>query len=187
MQRFGTLVGLFLSIVIVVGGCAAKKGGPCAARCAKNCKTPCTVDVEKWTSFGEPLKLRARNTVCVADVLSNPDRYEGKLIRVCGKVDSVCAHRGCWIRLAGTAGDETLFVKFTCPVEGRLVPMEAAGRCAVVEGTLEVKEISEEEARHYKEDAKAPPEEIAKIVGPQKLVNMRSPATIIDLVDTKGS
>jgi len=148
---------------------------------------PCTPDAEKWTAFGEPLKLKARHTVCAADVLSNPDRYEGKRIRVCGKVNSVCAQRGCWIRLAGATADQTLFVKFTCPVEGRLVPMEAAGRCAVVEGTLEVKEISEEEARHLKEEAKASPEEIAKIVGPQKLVNMRSPAAIVDLVDTKGS
>ena len=74
-----------------------------------------------------------------------------------------------------------VFVKFTCPVEGRLIPMEAEGRTALVEGTLEVKVISEEEARHYRQDAGASPEEIAKIVGPQTEIKLNSPAAMIDL------
>ena len=71
-------------------------------------------------------------------------------------------------------GKETVFVKFTCPFKDRLIPMEAVGKRALVEGTLQVEDISEEQARHYKEAAGASPDEIAKIVGPQKTVRMTS-------------
>lgn len=134
-----------------------------------------------WTRYGAKMTLAKSDTHCAGEVLTNPEKYAGKLIRVSGKVDSVCAHKGCWIRLAGPKAEETLFVKFTCPVEGRLVPMSALGRPAVVEGTLVVKEIPEDEARHYKEDAGASPEEIAKIVGPQKQITMQAPAAMIHL------
>ena len=78
----------------------------------------------------------------------------------------------------GTDGED-VFVKFTCPIEGRLIPMDAAGKDAVVEGTIEVTEISEEEARHYREDAGATPEELEKIVGPQRTIRIQSPAALI--------
>jgi len=135
--------------------------------------------MSQHADYGEPLKLNPLSTVSTAKVLSAPDDYNGKFVRVSGKVDSVCAARGCWMRLAGPTPADTLFVKFTCPVEGRLIPMEAVGHDAVVEGTLNVKEIPESEARHYKEDAGASADEIAKIVGPQKQVSIQSPAARI--------
>ena len=70
-------------------------------------------------------------------------------------------------------------VKFTCPVKGRPNPMDAVGKFAFIEGTLNIVEISEEEARHYKEDAGASKGEIAKIVGPQTSVQMSAPAARI--------
>ncbi len=133
-----------------------------------------------WTHFGERMKFTGRDPVCTAAVLADKDKYAGKHVRVRGKVHSVCAHRGCWLRLGCPSTDETIFVKFTCPVEGRLIPMEAVGHRAIVEGTLELTQISEEEARHYKEDAGASPEETAKIVGPQKQIRMTSPAAKIE-------
>jgi hypothetical protein len=129
----------------------------------------------------------SRQTVSAIEVLGNIDKYDGKVLRVSGKIAEVCAHKGCWIRLAGPGGGETLFVKFTCPVSGRLVPMEAVGREAIVHGTLQVAEISEAEARHYKEDGGAAPAEIAKIVGPQKIITMKAPAALIDLSSDTGT
>ena len=138
----------------------------------------------KWTHFGAKMKLVPTRTIPVSRVLADTDKYAGKSVRVHGVVDSVCANRGCWMRLAGAGSDETLFVKFSCPVEGGLIPMEAAGRKAVVEGTLEVTEISQEEARHYQEDAGASPAAIAKIVGPQKEMLLRAPAAKIEGITT---
>ncbi len=133
-----------------------------------------------WTHFGERMKFTVRDPVCTGAVVADKDKYAGKHVRVKGKVHSVCAHKGCWLRLGCPSTDETIFVKFTCPVEGRLIPMEAVGHRAIVEGTFEVTQIPEEEARHYKEDAGASPEEIAKIVGPQKQIRMASPAAKIE-------
>jgi hypothetical protein len=141
---------------------------------------PTATDTATWARFGEPLKLADSETVCAGTALAEPEKYAGKYVRLCGQVDSVCAAKGCWLRLAGPGEGETLFVKFTCPVSGRLVPMEAAGHRAVVEGTFEVSEISEEVARHYAQDRKAPAEEIAKIVGPQKQIALKSPGALVE-------
>lgn len=176
MKRSFAMVGLLSLGLVIWSGCATTKSqgehqtaGP----------KPCSQLAEgKSTDFGEPMKLTDKDTLCLGRVLSDPSQYDGQYIRVGGKVDSVCAKKGCWMRLAACKG-ETVFVKFTCPIKGRLIPMEAAGKRAVVEGTLEVKEISEEEARHYAEDDGASPEEIAKIVGPQKTVRISSPAARI--------
>ena len=131
---------------------------------------------QNWSYYGESMKLEQQRPVPVKKVLTHKEDYDGKMVRVAGKVDSVCVPRGCWMRISDEGLHETLFVKFTCPVEGRLIPLEAVGSDAVVEGTLTVTEISETEARHYHEDAGASPEEIARIVGPQKEITMRSAA-----------
>ena len=90
----------------------------------------------------------------------------------------VCSAKGCWLALGGPQ-DEGLFVKFTCPIEGRLIPMEAVGKPAVVEGTVTVVEMTEAEARHYAKDGGATETEIAKIVGPQKRITVASPSAKI--------
>ena len=133
----------------------------------------------KGVSFGEKMTVLPKRTVQVASVIAEPTKYEGHRIRVEGTVDSVCAHKGCWIRMAGKPGGETLFIKFTCPVDGRLIPMAAVGKKAVVEGELEIKMIPEDEARHYAEDSGKSKEEIAKIVGPQKTLKLNSPAAVV--------
>ncbi len=187
MKRRVTVAAAICSCFIMIAGCSAtqKKAG------CGGCKTPCskagtdaspcskTGDLAKWARYGQKMKLASAKTICAKEVLADPTRYDGKLVRVRGIVNEVCARKGCWIRLAGPEKGDTLFVKFTCPVDGRLVPMEAAGKLAVVEGTLKVSQISEADARHYKEDAGAPPAEVAKIIGPQKMVNLRAPAALI--------
>lgn len=74
---------------------------------------------------------------------------------------------------------DNLFVKFTCPIGGRLIPMEAVGHQAIVEGTLQVETISEDDARHFAEDAGKSQEEIEEIVGEQIQLRMASPAARI--------
>ena len=190
MKRSFVIVGLVSLSFVVWSGCAPKKKGcgRCKTPCNMPCggadeapkrtptNSPCTSGDESFTDFGSPMKLADTDTLFASDVLADPGAYNGKYIRVVGKVHSVCERRGCWLRLGTCGGRETLFVKFTCPVEGRLIPMEAVGKKACVEGTLQVKDMSQEEARHYKEDAGASAEEIAKIVGPQRTVKMASPA-----------
>jgi len=124
--------------------------------------------------FGEPFTDRELATVDAA----SPDAaaHDGRVVRVRGIVADVCAKRGCWMTLASADPGQPIFVKFTCPIDGRLIPMQAIGKPAIVEGTLTQKQVSEAYARHLKEDAGASEEEIAAIVGPQQMWFVAAPA-----------
>ena len=82
-----------------------------------------------------------------------------------GTVTSVCPKKGCWLTL-DTGSDERLFVKMKD--YGFFVPTSLIGREVVLEGAAEIKVIPVEEVRHYAEDAKKSPEEIAAITEPQQ-------------------
>jgi hypothetical protein len=133
----------------------------------------------RYTDFGESMTMRPAQAVPVDKVLEQPKEFEGQRALVSGTVDSVCAAKGCWIRVAGAPGAETLFVKFMCPVEGRLIPMEAVGHRVFVEGVIHVREMSVDEARHCQEDAGASPEEVARVVTPRMVVSMGAPSARI--------
>ncbi len=136
--------------------------------------------------FGEPMTLGERDTMPVARVLPDAAAYDGKYVRVGGKVTDVCAMKGCWLRLGDDTTPDTVFVKFHCPIEGRLIPMEAVGHVAVVEGKVTIEEISEEDARHYAEESGQPAAEVAKINGPQRHVRIASPAAEIEGIKTSS-
>jgi hypothetical protein len=131
---------------------------------------------QRHTDFGEPMRADAER-VPVSRVLENPEQYDGKVVLVSGVVDSVCAQKGCWLRVGEPDGKETLLVKFTCPVgDDRLIPMEAVGRRVEVQGALAMTEISEASRRHEAEDAGKSPAEIEAIVGPARELRFDSPA-----------
>lgn len=143
--------------------------------CLSGCAAPPHAD------FGEAMKTDEVSMTSTAEVFEQPTSYDGKYLRLRGEVVSVCAKKGCWLRLVPVGGEsaDSLFVKFTCPVRGRLIPMAAVGHEAIVEGTLEVSKITEAEARHYAEDAGKSAAEIAKIVGDRDQLRMKSPAAQI--------
>ncbi len=140
---------------------------------------PCAGCASKYADFGEPMKLDSAEPVSIAKILAAGDKYDGEYMRVSGKVASVCAKKGCWLRMSSEGANDTVFVKFTCPVDGRLIPMEAVGHDVVVEGTVTVETLTQADARHYAEDAGKSPEEIAKIVGSRKQMRMKAPAARI--------
>lgn len=134
----------------------------------------------KYSTFGESLMTGSGESLQVSNVLRQPDKYAGKNVRVSGRVVEVCAHKGCWITVADPGSTETVFVKFTCPVEGRLVPVEARGHTAIVEGEVQVEEVPEDQARHEAEEGGKSAAEIARIVGPQTRVRLMSPGARIE-------
>jgi len=126
--------------------------------------------------FGAPVNPEG-SAIPAAKLLGDVSQYEGKPVRVAGTVSKVCAKKGCWLEM--TDGGKPLFVKFTCPVDGRLIPLDAVGKPAIVEGELAIKEISEDDARHIAEEGGKTPDEVARIVGPQKQITMKSPGAIV--------
>lgn len=134
---------------------------------------------EPYATFGEPMQLTAGDAIEVGRLLREKEAFNGQRVLVTGTVREVCVHKGCWITMGDAGSNETVFVKFTCPLEGRLVPVNAVGHQATVEGTLTVEEVTEEEARHTAEDGGASPDDIAKIVGPQKRIRIAAPSAKI--------
>ena len=132
-----------------------------------------------YTSYGQPMTKLESKAIPVSVIAASPESYANEPVLIYGKVTEVCAEKGCWAKVSDDAAKEPIFVKFTCPIDGRLIPADAVGKAALVEGTIEVKTLSEDEARHYAEDAGKSPEEIAKIVGPQKQIRVKSPAAKI--------
>jgi hypothetical protein len=149
----------------------------------------CAMKEIEYADYGESQKMTEAETVPIADVMKSSEVYKGKFIRASGEIVSVCAMKGCWLRMAPNGdSEESVFVKFTCPVEGRLIPVEAVGHEVVVEGTVEVEMMTEDEARHYAEDAGKSEEEIARIVGDQKVVRISSPAArVVGITSESGS
>jgi hypothetical protein len=90
--------------------------------------------------FGKPLK--GLPPTPLADVLERPE--DGKAVRLEGTIDRVCRNKGCWLEL--TQGERSVHVTF----EGYsfFVPKDAAGRAAVLEGKVVVKEPPPGEAEH---------------------------------------
>lgn len=131
--------------------------------------------LDGWRLFGEPVVADVP-AVDVADVLAAPAAYSGRDLALRGTVSEVCRERGCWMRITDESGsDPGVFVKFTCPIEGRLIPEDAVGKPVIVHGQVVVEEMSEGEARHYARDAGRPQAEIDAIVGPQTTVRVMSP------------
>ncbi len=102
---------------------------------------------------GDPGKIfgkgvSAPDTVLISDVLSHPEAYVGKTIRVTGTAVGVCKHRGCWVALASDQEGESLRVKVK---DGEIVfPPEIIGETVTAEGvwTSNIVSLKPAEPKH---------------------------------------
>ena len=110
---------------------------------------------EGETVYGEGVS--APDTMLVSELLTNPEQYVGKTVRVKGTAVGVCAHRGCWISIASDTEGETVRVKVK---DGVIVfPPEIMGDMVVAEGVWTANELTMEQtkkvcAAQAKEDGK---------------------------------
>ncbi|MFA6148538.1 MAG: DUF4920 domain-containing protein [bacterium] len=85
----------------------------------------------------------------VSDMMSRPDAYIAKTVKVKGLVLDVCETRGCWMELAGDKPGGKLRIKVE---DGVIVfPQSARGRQAVVQGTVEMLRMCPEEAQRFRQ------------------------------------
>ena len=99
----------------------------------------------------------------VADIFADITGFEGKTVVVQGNMSEICREAGCWTVI----GDGTSYIramtlhKFVMPKD-----MDISGKVAVVEGVFAVKEITEEQAKHFAEESGKDP---GTISGSQKM------------------
>ncbi|MEX2671747.1 MAG: DUF4920 domain-containing protein [Phycisphaeraceae bacterium] len=175
-----TLVAAVRRLLLVTFAAALAGAAGCqtvgSSQSAEKSGSASAANVETWQDFGGGVACHETSPVTASALLADIDSYDGKHLRVSGTVSSVCQKRGCWLAMHPKGRAEPIFVKFTCPIEGRLIPAEAEGKHAVVEGEVSQREITESYARHLKEDAGASAEEIEAIKGPQTVIFIASPA-----------
>lgn len=99
-------------------------------------------------TFGKPLTLKDADEVKIADLVANPDKYNGQKVRVRGVVTWVCEKRGGTIRLAASKKE----IPFKVPHDVIVFPVSIKGRRAVAEGVWTVRKLSvEDQVKEAKE------------------------------------
>ncbi len=93
--------------------------------------------------FGDPLS--DRETTPLARIAGAPDEFAGQVVKTEGEITQVCQRMGCWMEMR-SEGAQAIRV----PMAGHnfFLPKDAAGRHAVIEGEVAVRELSDAEREH---------------------------------------
>jgi hypothetical protein len=96
--------------------------------------------VVEGEQYGEPLTLT--RVTPVSAILAAPAEYLGERVLVEGTVVDVCSNKGCWMDI------ETEGAEIQVKVEDDVIvfPMSAKGRTALVEGVVEQRDLTREQA-----------------------------------------
>ena len=105
-------------------------------------------------------KFSVDAVVSLDKVLSAPNDFADKQVRVSGTVKKVCLTKGCWLVLAGKGQNTRARVTFKD--YAFFAPMDSAGWSASVEGLVKAKTLSEAERAHLASDGKVDVKEIPK-------------------------
>ena len=133
-------------------------------------------DAKPGEFYGE--KVSPDGAVAISDAAAKLGETGAIQTKMKAKVLDVCSKKGCWIKLA-VNDSTTAFVKMKD--YAFFMPMAAIGKTVVIDGELKSKVVSVAELRHYAEDAKKTPEEIAAITKPQQ--ELRVTASGITVVE----
>lgn len=123
-------------------------------------------------------KVSPDGAISIGDAAAKLAQDGAVQTKMTAKVLEVCSKKGCWVKLA-VNDSTTAFVKMKD--YAFFVPMAAVGKTVVIDGELKSKVVSVSELKHYAEDAKKSPEEVAAITKPQQ--ELRVTATGITVVD----
>ena len=132
-------------------GCATQPApGPDeAAQNEEKAATEAAPAEAAWDTYGEP--PTATETVAAADLLSNPESFEGKTVRVAGRVADVCQKAGCWMILTDDTGKK---MRIRMKDHGFSVAKDGEGREADIEGVVVGIDPDPATAEHFKSESK---------------------------------
>ncbi len=118
----------------------------------EQCDHPIPSDAEKTAKIDGVLvrgaAIQGKASVALKDVLAAPDKHAGKALVVEGTVRKVCQTAGCWMELAESDKADAAGMRVTFKDFGFFVPTNSAGAKAKVEGTVQVTQLTDEQAKH---------------------------------------
>ncbi|WP_445664100.1 DUF4920 domain-containing protein [Fodinibius sp. AD559] len=89
-------------------------------------------------------------------LVRNSNIFKGQKVATKGVIKQVCQKKGCFFMLS--AGEENIRVTFKD--YNFFIPTDAAGSQVQLTGVFKVKELTEEQAKHYAEDAGEDPDDV---------------------------
>ncbi|MFN0176896.1 MAG: DUF4920 domain-containing protein [Saprospiraceae bacterium] len=154
---------------LLLGFCAAAVMTACA-------QTPNPKNAGDGKHFGTT--VTRDNAVPYDDVMAKMATIDSMSMKVTGKVKEVCQKKGCWMTLVS---DQPGYpeMRVTFKDYAFFMPKDLSGKHVVVEGFARVETTSVDVLRHYAEDAKKSPEEIAKITEPKREVAFEAAGVLI--------
>ncbi|MGN8226590.1 DUF4920 domain-containing protein [Gracilimonas sp. BCB1] len=117
-------------------------------------------ETEAYEVFGLEVEQWNEATSLVS-LIESEKELSGKEVTVETEVAKVCQKKGCFF----VANQDGYSARITFKDYGFFIPTDSQGKTVKLVGTFTVKELSEEQAKHYAEDAG---EDTEAIEGPQK-------------------
>lgn len=134
---------------------AAEARGPATPVAAESPAGPKAGDNAPKTpetkAYGAAINAGASRAM-LANVLSQPDQYEGKTVLVEGEVRRACSKKGCWMELAESMSAESRGARVTFKDYGFFVPTDSAGAHAKLEGVVNVKTLKPGQVEHLEQE-----------------------------------
>lgn len=153
-KRFGVALALLVAFTVVVVAGDGKK-------------------------YGKDLTIKEKTSI--AEIMKNPEKFEGKRVMVEGEIDDVCQMMGCWIRISDKTTKESMLFK----VEDGVIefPKDGKGKRVRAEGVVSVKTYTKEELiKKGKHEAEEQGKEFdsSSITGPKVEVQIDGEAAVIE-------
>lgn len=130
-------------------------------------------ETQTYRVFGTAFDATAP-AVNLARLISESEGFDGKTVTTQGTIKQVCQKKGCFFLLE--TDDATKPARITFKDYSFFIPTNTAGSRVKLNGTFNVKTISEADARHYAKDAGKDPDVVE---GPQKEYNLTATSVVI--------
>jgi hypothetical protein len=121
--------------------------------------------------------MTADDAIEVGDLLAYMEGKDSVNVKLRGVINACCQKKGCWMDMDLTE-EQSMTVRFKD--YGFFVPMNSAGRTAVIEGVANVDTQGVDWLRHKAEDAGQSEEEIAAITEPIVSVTFLADGVILE-------
>lgn len=124
--------------------------------------------------YGDSVK---NDNVIDLTAIATAMKDESKMdMKIRGKVNEVCAKKGCWMVMKLSNGDD---MRVTFKDYKIFVPKDLTGKEVVLDGFVYSDTTSVEKLRHYAEDAGKSSAEIAKITTPKKELAFEAKGVVV--------
>ncbi len=143
---------------------------------SKPAETTETTEATPLEIYGDST-ITPENAVEAQELLALMAGHDSLEIKVKAEIEECCQKKGCWMDVKLDNG-KSMTVRFKD--YGFFVPMNAAGRTAIMEGIAKVDTQTVEWLRHKAEDAGASEEEIAAITEPQVSLSFLAKGVILE-------